>query len=328
MSLGLAFQAASNALSKTDAFNAVGLSLVAPVQQTDAVLAKAAAVDAVVLEQETLAGLRSGAIEGVVNKGAAAAAKAQDRVREKEKEAAKERANTVLLLALLEDIDRQIAANKEKIHENEQSIEALNKGINALQNAINSLERGEDLLLNANGSFVNADLEQAVKEFEDKYGIVIDRENPDSALLQSILKAAEQEKARLEGENLSLERENEVLDAERETAVTLAKENPEALLEIAKDRFSTEEQERILELGASNFEHDQFMEIVHEKDFSEAMQIKIDTLETDKTSDDLFSNGIDLSAEFEAKVDTNEDNSSAIKIEIQDTAPNNVPSFG
>jgi len=282
MSLGQAFSAAVQEIDRNAAFRAAGLSLVAPLapaEQEDAVLARAAVMDVGVEEQHILAGQRSGSTEGQVNLSASASGNVAKNVQEKSEKEAKDRASDAILMALLADIDRQIAANKDKIHENEQLIETLNEEINALQNAINRLGRGEELALNANGSFVDVDLEQAVKRFEDKYGVIIDRGNPDTVLLQPILKAAQEEKARLAGENLSLERKNEVLEAEREIAISSAQNNPGILFEMAQDKFSSEEQERILERGTNEFEHKKFMEFIEERGFSKNMEQKIDLLE-------------------------------------------------
>ncbi|KPM17708.1 hypothetical protein [Citromicrobium sp. WPS32] len=78
-----------------------------------------------------------------------------------------------LLLLQLQRIDRQIAW-----HQGE--IEKLQSDKGAIQSYLQKLESGEKPDLNPDGSLKDAALEEKIKSYEEKYGIKVDRSDPDA----------------------------------------------------------------------------------------------------------------------------------------------------
>ena len=244
------------------------------------------------------AGLKSGSVDdSVIKTGAAVTKDVQGSLAEQAEKQAKQRADDIMFLALLDSLDAQIAENNNKIADNVERIRVLDEQINVLETALEKIERGEALDLNEDGSFADEELEAAVRAFEDEYGTIFDRENPDPKLLKEVLEVARQEKIRLEGENIALERENEVLEAERDAALAMVKDDPDGLVEIAKDRFSSEEQERILERGLNEYSDSEYLKVLEARNLQQ--EAKTEVFSHVETDDELFFNsGGSLAAEF------------------------------
>lgn len=104
--------------------------------------------------------------------------------KEREKREADRRHVVTLIIGQIEERNRQIAENLARMEE-------LDAQETALRAHIERLQRGEDIELDAQGRLKDKDAEAAIREYEERYGVKVDR--TDVAQLAIILQGIEDE---------------------------------------------------------------------------------------------------------------------------------------
>ena len=227
------------------------------------------------VEEQLLAGGgENSSVAGRIETGAGAAQAASSGSKAAEEEKARKKGmDNVVLLAMLDqiaDLNNQIAANNERIEELERQ-EA------GLEQTIEDMENGKPVVDEETGELKNKDAEAAVKEYEQKHGVKVDRTNPD--VLKEILGGVRAEKQ-------VLEKSNDDLAVEVEQREFLAN-NPE---ELARRGNATQEERDINNGAVSDLESDEEqVEMVQARDFDEVTeQIAVDA-SVDNEGNNLFS---------------------------------------
>ncbi len=117
----------------------------------------------------------------------------------------------------------QIEARNRQIAENLERLEVLAKQESALQRQIDRLRRGEEPTRNPDGSLRDEDAEAAVREYEDRYGVTLDRTDADQVAL--VLQGVRDEQLRIRRENEDLAADNA---RDREMALNMGA-NPDSI---------------------------------------------------------------------------------------------------
>ena len=108
---------------------------------------------------------------------------------------------------VLAQLISQIEARNRQIEENIKRLAILDRQETALQEQLARLRSGEKAELDENGRLRNKDAEAAIHEYEQRYGVTVDRN--DGAQIATILRGVQDEKLYLQRDNERLERENE-----------------------------------------------------------------------------------------------------------------------
>ena len=108
---------------------------------------------------------------------------------------------------VLQQIIDQIEARNRQIAENLKLIDALSKQESALDRHLANLREGKKAELHENGALRDKAAEQAVRDYEKRYGVKVDRNDPDQIAI--ILQGIRDEKLRIIRENDDLAADNE-----------------------------------------------------------------------------------------------------------------------
>ncbi len=168
-------------------------------------LHEAAALHARELERHNLgmAALDNPNLAGsnVILSGSHTSAKAQRITREERKKREADQREVI------EQIIAQIEARNREIAENLARLEELDAQEAALNDQIARLQRGEQLERDADGHLKNKDAEKAIREYEERYGVKVDR--TDAAQLAIILRGVRDEQQKVRRDNETLIEANE-----------------------------------------------------------------------------------------------------------------------
>ncbi|SFF97178.1 hypothetical protein SAMN05518801_104257 [Novosphingobium sp. CF614] len=110
----------------------------------------------------------------------------------------------------------QIEARNRQIAENLKRLEILDKQETALQDHLARLRRGEKAELDEDGKLENKDAEAAVREYEERYGVTVNRN--DAAQIAVILQGVRDQKILIRRDNERLAAENE---QDRQSAIRM-----------------------------------------------------------------------------------------------------------
>jgi len=160
------------------------------------------------LEHEEIAGGKSGNTAGHQQRSAQATFDNYNKTMDADTLRRRQAFVDAMLINIITDLNDLAAANEAKIAENNIKISRLDEQINILEEMLKAAENDEILSL-------TEEQERLLREFEDEYGVKIDRDNSES--IKAALDRANDEK-------LVLERENEVLEKEAGLAREAAQE--------------------------------------------------------------------------------------------------------
>lgn len=108
---------------------------------------------------------------------------------------------------VIAQLREQIEARNRQIEENLKRYAALERQDSALSQHLDRLRRGEKADLDTNGKLRDAEAEAAIREYEDRYGVTVDRNDADQIAV--ILQGIRDEKLRIMRENEDLAADNE-----------------------------------------------------------------------------------------------------------------------
>lgn len=137
----------------------------------------------------------------VILSGSHASAKTQRITREERKKREADQREVI------EQIIAQIEARNREIAENLARLEELDAQEAALNDQIARLQRGEELERDADGHLKDKNAEDAIREYEERYGVKVDR--TDAAQLAIILRGVRDEQQKVRRDNETLIEANE-----------------------------------------------------------------------------------------------------------------------
>jgi len=159
--------------------------------------------------EHTLANLSMDADSETVGSGYRALNSSPDKVARSPEE---KRRRDEYARTLREAIQRQIEANNEQIEANNIRLAELTGEASALERLLTALRRGEEADIDAQGRLRDAEAEVAIRTYERKYGVTIDR--ADAGQIDLVLKDVLDEMDWIRRDNERLERDNELLASE------------------------------------------------------------------------------------------------------------------
>ncbi len=181
-------------------------------------------------------------------------------------------------LLLQQQLDAAIAANNEQIARNNQRLAVLDRYQTGLERHLDKLDSGEEIELNEDGSLKNADAEAAIREYEDKYGVKVDRTDLDS--VRHVLRG-------VQAETDFIRRDNERLEQENREYAALGREldrNPDdpALHDRIEQKLQTESGTREVAKAATEAATIEGKQVVHDKTVESAQDadLKSDLIAT------------------------------------------------
>jgi len=165
-------------------------------------------------------------------------------------ESVKRRADDKERQHVIQQIIDQIEARNRQIAENLKRIDALSKQESALDRHLADLREGKKAELDENGALRDKAAEQAVRDYEKRYGVKVDRNDPDQIAI--ILQGIRDEKLRIIRENDDLAADNE---RDRRLAIEPGAK-PESIPATVKELNATREGQRSLDTAAAHLENE------------------------------------------------------------------------
>ncbi|MCP1469485.1 vacuolar-type H+-ATPase subunit I/STV1 [Sphingobium sp. OAS761] len=149
---------------------------------------------------------------------------------------------------VIQQIIDQIEARNRQIAENLERIDALSKQETALDRHLADLREGRKAELDENGALRDKAAEQAVREYEKRYGVKVDRNDPDQIAI--ILQGIRDEKLRIIRENEDLAADNE---RDRKLAIDMGAK-PESIPATVRTLETTAEGQRSVNSATAKLE--------------------------------------------------------------------------